>query len=125
MNITGHKKALGVFYIVFGIFNILFVIFSYFLMWRIFEFAQISPEVHQIVIIAGTAVGIVMLAAAILSIIGGSAIIRLKNWSKVLLLVLGVFYLFVFPVGTVLGIYTMVVFLSETEPQKRTFNQAS
>jgi len=125
MNIVSHKKALGVFYIVFGIFNILFVIFSYFLMWRIFEFAQIQLEVRQVVMIGGAAVGTLVLLAAVLSIIGGAAIIRLKNWAKVLLLVLGVFYLFIFPVGTVLGIYTLVVFLSENEPSKQNFNRES
>lgn len=124
MDISTHKKALGVFYIVFGIFNILFAILAFFLIWRIFDFAQVPPEVYQIVTIAGASFAGVLLLASLLSIIGGAAFMRFKSWAKMLLLILGVFYLFLFPVGTILGIYTLVVFLSDNKPERRTYDRA-
>lgn len=118
MDIKNHKKVLGIFYIVFGIFNILFGVMGYFLLWRIFEFAHVPYEVYHIFRIGGVAIAILLVILSILSIIGGAAMIKFKPWARLLLLILGCLYLFLFPIGTILGIYTIVVFLSENENGK-------
>jgi hypothetical protein len=121
MDINNHKKVLGIFYIVFGIFNIVFAVMGYFLIWRIFEFANVPNEVYYVARIVGTSLGLVLMLSSILSIVGGTAIIHNKVWARFLLLILGCFYLFLFPIGTVLGIYTIVIFLSENETDKQIF----
>jgi hypothetical protein len=44
-------------------------------------------------------------------IVGGIGLLKLKPWARYLVLILGVFNLFNFPVGTLVGIYTLVVLL--------------
>lgn len=119
MDIKNHKKALGIFYIIYGILNIIFGIMAYFLMWRIFEFANVPPEVYYVSRLIVASFGTLMLLLSILSIIGGYGMMHLKKWPRLLLLILGCIYLFLFPIGTVLGIYTLVVFLSENETEKQ------
>ena len=60
------------------------------------------------------AIGIILLFS-IPSIIGGIALLNNKKWALTLLLVLGCFKLFSFPIGTAIGIYTIWVY---TQNQK-------
>jgi hypothetical protein len=124
MDINNHKKVLGIFYIVFGILNILFAVMGYFLIWRIFEFAHVPDEVYYIARIIGASFGVMLLLSSVLSIIGGAAMVRHKSWARILLLILGCVYLFLFPIGTILGIYTIVIFLSEKESNNQAYTQS-
>lgn len=115
MNIELHKKVLGTFYIVFGILHILFSLMGYYLLWRIIDFADVPDEVYDIVRIAGMWIGYFIIITSFLAIIGGAGMLNGKRWSKILLLALGCIFLFLLPIGTILGIYTIVVFLSDKE----------
>lgn len=58
----------------------------------------------------------VVLFFSIPSIVGGWGILNGKPWALTLLLVMGCFKLFSFPIGTALGIYTIWVYAEDRRP---------
>jgi hypothetical protein len=61
--------------------------------------------------IVGTVGGIPMLALAIPGLIAGFGLLKRHGWARILALVLAVFALPNFPVGTAMGLYTGFVLL--------------
>jgi hypothetical protein len=59
--------------------------------------------------------GIFFLAFAFFGIIGGIGIIHDLNWAQMLILVLGCLNLVCIPIGTALGIYTILIFMGKKE----------
>ena len=118
-----HKRVLGILYIISGSLHILVWIFVSTLLTIlfpvIFENANILQEwvlVWILPFIRAIAVFAIMLFS-IPSIIGGWGILSGKKWSMTLVLVLGCFKLFSFPIGTALGVYTIWVY---TEDHRQT-----
>jgi len=117
-----HKRILGILFMVSGILQILFlltlsvVVSTVFPM--IFEHADVDDQwvLVWIVPFISTIVTSIILLMSIPSIIGGIAVLNSKKWGLTLVLILGCFKLFSFPVGTALGIYTIWVY---TEDHKR------
>jgi hypothetical protein len=124
-----HKRVLGILYIVSGAMHILIMLFLSalfsILLPFIFENAKLDEQwillyiVPFIRIIAVTTV----LLFALPSIIGGIALLNKKKWGLTLVLILGCFKLFSFPIGTVLGIYTIWVY--SEDHKHRTSTQSS
>jgi phage-related minor tail protein len=56
---------------------------------------------------------IVIVLFSIPSIIGGGALLQGKSWALTLVLILGCFKLFSFPIGTAIGIYTIWVYAED------------
>ena len=114
-----HKRVLGILYIISGSLHILVWIFVSTLLTIlfpvIFENANILQEwvlVWILPFIRAIAVFAIMLFS-IPSIIGGWGILSGKKWSMTLVLVLGCFKLFSFPIGTALGVYTIWVYTED------------
>jgi hypothetical protein len=111
-----HKRILAILYIISGSLQILGMLFiSAFISIIIpfimdeagpdaqWVFVWIVPFIRVIAIV-------VILFFAIPSVIGGIGLLNNKSWSLTLILVLGCFKLFSFPIGTALGIYTIWVY---------------
>lgn len=111
-----HKRILAILYIISGSLQILGMLFvSAFISMIIpfimdeagqeaqWVFVWIVPFIRIIAII-------IILFFSIPSIIGGVGLLNNKSWSLTLLLVLGCFKLFSFPIGTAIGIYTIWVY---------------
>ena len=111
-----HKRILGILYIISGAVHILGWIFISvllsFLFPLIFERANIEQEWILVWILPfiRTIAVIAILLFSIPSIIGGWGILNHKKWALTLVLILGCFKLFSFPVGTALGVYTIWVY---------------
>jgi len=78
---------------------------------------EVRPDVIPIV---GAVGGIFFLLASLLSvpaIVAGLGLLKYRRWSRVLTIVLSGILLFIWPVGTILGGYSLWVLLSKkTEP---------
>ena len=117
-----HKRILGILYIVSGILQILIlltlsaVVSTLFPV--IFEHADVDDQwvLVWIVPFISTIVTVIVVLMSIPSIIGGLAVLNHKKWGLTLVLILGCFKLFSFPIGTTLGVYTIWVY---TEDHKR------
>jgi len=111
-----HKRVLGILYIVSGSLHILIMLFLSalfsILLPFIFEHAKLDEQWILVYIVPFIQIiGVItILLFAIPSIIGGIALLHKKKWGLTLVLILGCFKLFSFPIGTALGVYTIWVY---------------
>ncbi len=118
-----HKRILGILFIISGSFQILGMLFLSALISILFPFLFEHPNLREEWVLLWIVPFMRLIAVAVIvlfsipSIIGGWGILQHKKWAMTLVLVLGCFKLFSFPVGTALGIYTIWVY---TENHRRT-----
>lgn len=117
-----HKRILAILYIISGSFQILAMIILSSVMSIMIPFImeEAGPEAQWVFVwivpfIRFIAVGVIILFS-IPSVIGGIGLLNHKKWALTLLLILGCFKLFSFPIGTAMGIYTIWVY-SENHKQ--------
>ncbi len=113
-----HKKILSILYIISGLLNLFFGLMAIALFSTLFPIlAEEAGNEAWIVNLIGKffnlLVAVVIIIYSLPSFIGAVAIRNNKNWGMILLMVLGCLKLFIFPVGTALGIYTIWVFAEE------------
>lgn len=118
-----HNRILSIIYIISGAIQILImlVISSIISMVIPFIMDEAGPEGQWVFIWIVPFIRIIAVTIIILfsipSIIGGFGLLQNKKWALTLLLVLGCFKLFSFPIGTAIGVYTIWVY-AETHKQK-------
>lgn len=112
-----HKRILGILYIISGSLQIiawlvLTAIFGVLLPMILERVDQDDIEIIRWIFpFIRILITVLILLFAIPSIIGGVALLNQKKWALTLLLILGCFKLFSFPIGTALGIYTIWVYV--------------
>ena len=72
-----------------------------------------DEEAMMILSFIGTILAFYLFIIALPGIIGGIALIQMKSWSRILILVLGFLNLLNVPLGTALGVYTIWVLMSD------------
>ncbi|HEY5574673.1 MAG TPA: sensor domain-containing protein [Anaerolineales bacterium] len=107
-----HVKVLGWLYIVLGAIGLLlaFVVFV-----AVFGGGLISGDEEAIAItgLVATIVSGILLLVSAPGIIAGLGLLGYRNWARILALILGIINLPGFPVGTLLGAYTLYVLLQD------------
>ena len=104
-----HVKILGWLYIVLGVINLLIVLVAFGLLSGI---GLLSGDVQAfgIMTVIGGFTGVVMLVVALPNLICGLGLLRdWGGWVIVVAVILGLFNLATFPVGTVIALYTFWV----------------
>ena len=61
--------------------------------------------------IVGLALIVITAVAAVPSLLAGYGLLKQRQWGRVVAIVVGALNLFAFPLGTALGVYTLVVLL--------------
>jgi len=121
-----HKRILGILYIIAGSLQVALLAGLSVFISTLFPFIanEAGPDSAWIIELIGSLIPFllwtIILIFAIPSIIGGVAILNNKPWALTLLLVMGCFKLFSFPIGTALGVYTIWVYAESnkhTTPQ--------
>ncbi len=116
-----HKRILGILYIISGSFQMVILAFVAVFLSTLFPFIakEVDPNAVWIMEIIGWLIPgifwVIILLFSIPSIVGGIAILQHKSWALTLLLVMGCFKLFSFPIGTALGVYTIWVYTEENK----------
>ena len=107
----GHTKALGVLWIIYGILGILLGLMVIGLLFGISYLPDDhdSPIILRTVAIAG---GGLLVFLSLPEVIAGFALLRFKEWGRILALVVAVLNVIWFPFGTALSIYTFVILLN-------------
>jgi len=114
-----HKRVVGILYIVTGILQFIGMLLLSVLISSLIPFIADSAEENTrwvfewIVPFINIIVAIVIVLFSIPSIIGGGALLQGKSWALTLVLILGCFKLFSFPIGTAIGIYTIWVYAED------------
>jgi hypothetical protein len=117
-----HKRVLAILYIVSGSLQFLILAgLSVFIAAFIpFIAREAEPGSEWVVEMIGWLVPIILwsliLVLSIPSIIGGVALLQGKKWALTLILIMGCFKLFSFPIGTALGIYAIWVYAESNKP---------
>lgn len=123
--LDGHKKVLGIIYVVSAAFTILGALLLNAVLSIIFAlvFEQADPEEQQIIDFVMTFVAylpaIIIFLFALPTLIAGIGLLSRQSWAMLLSLVIGCLKLFSFPIGTAIGIYAIWVY-SEDQKLART-----
>jgi hypothetical protein len=107
----GHTKTLGVLWIIYGILGILLGLSIFGLLFGISFLPDDheSPFILRSVAIAG---GGLIALLSLPEVIAGFALLKLKEWGRILSLVVAVLNVIWIPIGTALSIYTFVILLN-------------
>ncbi len=108
-----HYKILGVVYIVWGILCILGFIFASVLITSVLPVFIQHENFRMASQFVPYVLGFVLLPIAILSIVGGIGVLNQKGWAMTLLLIVGILLLLAYPIGTILGIYAILVYYDD------------
>lgn len=73
-----------------------------------------EAEAMAILSVVGTSVAIFLAILSLPGILAGIGLLMRKNWGRILAIVVGILNLVNFPIGTVIGVYTLWVLLQDT-----------
>lgn len=120
-----HKRVLGILFIVTGVLQILVLTFITAIVSSLFPFimdeAGDGAWALQWVQSFGRIIAFsIIVVFSIPSVIAGIGLLNRQRWALTLALILGCFKLFSFPIGTIIGIYTIWVFAEDQKQVKTT-----
>jgi hypothetical protein len=72
-----------------------------------------DPEAVAILSLVGTLVGSLLAILGIPGILAGYGLLIRKSWGRYLAIVIGILNLINFPLGTIIGLYTLLVLLQD------------
>ena len=70
-------------------------------------------EATAILGIVGTAVGLLLVVLGIPGLVAGAGLLARKSWARILAIVVSILGLVNFPIGTVIGMYTLFVLMQD------------
>ena len=112
-----HIDVISVLWIVSGALGILFAFFVFWFFYGISFIPDIDWQASQILRIVGTWGAGIIAFFSIPEIIGGIGLIKRKEWGRILALVVSFFNLVWFPLGTALGVYSIIILLNDESVQ--------
>jgi hypothetical protein len=111
-----HVRILGVIYVILGLLHLLLAGGILVLMVGIGAAAG-DRQTAWIIGGVGMTVATVIAVLSIPTIVTGIGLQRFRPWSRIVALMLAIFNLFSFPIGTAVGIYALWVLLHERTEQ--------
>jgi hypothetical protein len=112
-----HIDVISVLWIVSGALGILLGFFAFFLLFGISYIPDMDWEASQILKIVGAWGGGIIAFFSVPEIIAGIGLIKRKEWGRILALVVSFFNLIWFPLGTALGVYSIIILLNDESVQ--------
>ena len=119
-HLNKQKRTLGILFLSYAILKIVLFTMGIQIVSVALEYLADEAEVKFAAYILKYVVGVIILLYTVPSLIAGIGLINGKKWALVLALIMGIISLPVFPLGTALGVYAIIVFLmdhSETYKQ--------
>ncbi|MBN1262165.1 MAG: hypothetical protein JXB35_15915 [Anaerolineae bacterium] len=103
---TNHIKIVGWLYIIFGVLGFIGAI-TLFALLAGSGWISGDAEAARITTIVGIVLGAFFGVLSLPSFAGGLGLLKNKGWARVLIIIIGALNLAAFPVGTILGAYTL------------------
>jgi len=107
-----HITAVGALHIGFAIMGIVSGIIIFLILSSIGLFIE-DIEAQSILSLIGSSIGIFLIVVSVPGLVAGIGLLYLKNWARILTLIISVLDLFNIPLGTLLGIYSIWVLVQE------------
>ncbi len=108
-----HVDVISILWIVSGSLGVLLAIFLFWLLWGITFIPDLGYEATYILRLVATWVSIFLAVFSAPEIIGGIGLLKRKEWGRILVLIVSFFNLVNFPLGTALGIYSIIILMKE------------
>ena len=105
-----HVRLLGWVHIISGALFLLIGVFVFVLLTGIGAVSG-DGEAMGVLILVGTVTAFIMVVLALPGLAAGIGLLKGKSWGRMLAIIVGLFHLFNFPLGTALGAYTLWVLL--------------
>jgi multisubunit Na+/H+ antiporter MnhG subunit len=110
-----HVSILGWLHIAVNSLFLLIAVFAFGLLPVIYtNVVSSDPDAASVLSILGTAFGTLMVVLGLPGLLAGYGLLKRKPWARFLALILGVLDLVNFPVGTAIGVYTLLVLLQQS-----------
>jgi hypothetical protein len=109
-----HVKVIAVLFVLFGIFGLVGAFFSSVILGVLAGMAGASgnegaPVGAAILGLTGIALTTILLVLSIPSLVAAYGLLMLRPWARILAIILAVLSLLRFPIGTVFGVYVLVI----------------
>jgi hypothetical protein len=109
-----HVKVIAVLFILFGALGLLGALFSGLLLGSVAGLVGVSGEAGApagaaAIGLFGTILTIVLLILSIPNILCGVGLLKLRPWARILGIVLGIIALIHIPLGTIFGVYALII----------------
>jgi len=112
-----HVKIIGILWIVFGCLSLIAALLLYLVLFGVSFIPDVGAQEADILRIVGLAVGGFLALLGIPKIIGGIGLLKGREWGRITILAVSFLSLLNIPLGTALGIYSIVILLNkETLP---------
>ena len=108
-----HKRTLGILLIAYGVLKIVLYILGLQILTVGLAFIMEEAEIMFAAYVLKYIVGMMVVFITVPSILAGIGLINQKRWGLILALIIGILSLPLFPIGTGLGLYAIIVFLME------------
>lgn len=80
------------------------------------EAARVLPQIAGLIGMLGVGFAIFLAVVALPGLVAGIGLVMRKTWARILGIVVGVLMLFHFPIGTLIGAYTLFVLAQDAAP---------
>jgi hypothetical protein len=118
-SLDGHKKVLGILYIISSSLTLVGLLLLNALLSLVFSFAfnEIDPDEQRVVdfvmAIVSYLPAILILFFVLPTLIAGIGLLAKQSWAMILSLIVGCLKLFSFPIGTAMGVYAIWIFAED------------
>ena len=103
-----HVKAVGWLWIANGVLSILMAIIGL----TVINWPGVVPSARDS-ILASIGALCFFLPGVIVYVLAGYGLLNYKSWARILAIILAILNLILFPIGTAIGIYTLVIMFNE------------
>lgn len=101
-----HITIVGIYHIAVGALMILKAVFIFLIMILVAVLSDDRSAV-PVLISVGALVFLFLFALALPGVVGGIGALRYKNWARYLVMIVAVLELFLPPIGTIIGVYSL------------------
>ena len=114
--LDGHKKVLGILYIVSVVFTVIAILLIRSILSLVFSFAldEGDPDNRKIVDMILSIVQVLpyllLIFISLPTLIAGIGLLTRQSWAPLLALIMGCLKLFSFPIGTAIGVYAIWIY---------------
>jgi hypothetical protein len=104
-----HIKIIGILWIISGALGLTFAFIVFGVLFGVSYIPDVGYEAEVILRSVGAGVGLFLAIISIPEIIGGIWLMKKQEWARILVLLFAFLNLLNFPLGTALGIYSIVI----------------
>ena len=108
-----HVQVIGVLWIVMGALTFLGGLITFGVLFGVSFIPDIEHDAPAILRAVGLGVGMLLTILALPKIIAGIGLLKRKEWGRMLTLIVAFLALINIPLGTALGIYTIIILLKD------------